>query len=59
MTTIVNSREVVMTAFIRAKDVQRALGCSRSLAYEHLRRAAGRTGDQLGLLRVSASDWEK
>jgi hypothetical protein len=28
----------LVTVWVCAKDVRRALGCSRSLAYEHLRR---------------------
>jgi hypothetical protein len=32
----------LVTVWVSATDVRRALGCSRSLAYEHLRRAAGR-----------------
>src|SRR6266542_1760407 len=32
----------LVTVFVLAQEVRRALGCSHSLAYEHLRRAAGR-----------------
>jgi hypothetical protein len=32
----------LVTVFVSAQEVRRAPGCSRSLAYEHLRRAAGR-----------------
>ncbi len=32
----------LVTVFVSAQEVRRALGCSRSLAYEHLRRTAGR-----------------
>src|SRR5687767_13333103 len=59
MTDIVNSREMVLTAFIRAKDVVKALGCSKSTAYAHLRRAAGRVDGDRTLLRVPLSLWEQ
>lgn len=41
---------------LRAADIQRQLGCSRSAAYAHLRRAAGRSGS--GRTRYSVSDEE-
>jgi hypothetical protein len=41
-----------LTMWVAAPEVRRALGCSRSLAYEHLRRAAGRPAGVRGLLRV-------
>ncbi len=42
----------LVTVFVSAQEVRRALGCSRSLAYEHLRRAAGPEPGSRGLLRV-------
>ncbi len=43
-------RKLPLTVFVSVSDVQRALGCSRSAAYEHLRRAAGREQGVRGLL---------
>jgi hypothetical protein len=51
-------RVVPVTVFVSAVDVMRALGCSRSKAYEHLRRAAGRKPGLRSLLRVSVEVWE-
>ena len=51
-------RELPLTLFVSVDDVRRALDCSRSLAYEHLRRAAGRAPGERGLLRVSVARWE-
>jgi len=45
--------------FVSAVEVRRSLGCSRSLAYEHLRRAAGREPGARGLLRVPLDVWER
>src|SRR6266852_3177668 len=59
MSIVMTSRDFPLTAFVRVKDVMRALGCSRSLAYEHLRRAAQRTPGARGLLRVPVRVWEK
>jgi len=42
---------------VSARDVMAALGCSRSAAYEHLRRASGRGEGTRGLLRVRQSVW--
>ena len=42
------ARVVPITVFASAKDVMRALGCSRALAYQHLRRA--------GIPRCSMND---
>lgn len=53
------SSAVDITQFIDASDVQRALKCSRSKAYEHLRRAAGRGPNERGMLRVPARLWER
>src|SRR6266540_1922719 len=33
---------LLLTRYDHVQEVRRALGCSHSLAYEHLRRAAGR-----------------
>jgi hypothetical protein len=49
----------LVTVFVSAQEVRRALGCSRSLAYEHLRRAAGREPGVRGLLRVPLDVWER
>src|SRR5229473_3793052 len=59
MSMVRTSRDFSLTAFVRVKDVMRALGCSRSLAYELLRRAAGRTSGTRGLLRVPVLVWER
>ncbi len=59
MSMVMTSRDFPLTAFVRVKDVMRALGCSRSLAYEHLRRAAQRMPGARGLLRVPVRVWEK
>ena len=47
-----------ITVFVSAKDVMRALGCGRSSAYDHLRRAGGvsREGE---MLRISLEQWER
>ena len=47
-----------VTSFVGAKDVMRALGCSRSAAYDHLRRA-GAAPRQGGLLRIPLDRWER
>jgi hypothetical protein len=52
------TRLLELTIFVSAADVQRALGCSRSMAYEHLRHAAGRDFGDRGMLRVSIPIWE-
>src|SRR6266849_3628210 len=59
MSMLRTSRDFSLTAFVRVKDVMRALGCSRSLAYELLRRAAQRTPGTRGLLRVPVLIWER
>src|SRR5713101_231296 len=59
MSMLRTSRDFSLTAFVRVKDVMRALGCSRSLAYELLRRAARRTPGTRGLLRVPVLIWER
>ena len=59
MSTVRTSRDFTLTAFVRVKDVMRALGCSRSLAYELLRRAAKRAPGSRGLLRVPVWAWER
>ena len=50
--------ELDITVFVSAKDVMRALGCGRSSAYDHLRRAGGvsREGE---MLRISLEQWER
>src|SRR5689334_2764673 len=54
------SRQASITECITAEDVQRALRCSRSTAYEPLRRASGRPPDCAGMmLRVSIRAWER
>ena len=52
------ARVLPITVFVSASDVMQALGCSRSLAYEHLRAAAGRPPGTRGLLRVPVAVWE-
>jgi len=51
--------ELPITMFVSPADVMRALACSRSLAYEHLRRAARRERGVRGLLRVPVDVWER
>jgi len=53
------SKHVSITQFVDASDVQQSLKCSRSKAYEHLRRAAGRRPSERGMLRVPARLWER
>lgn len=48
-----------LTEFVSAREVRRLLGCKESLAYEHLRRAAGRQPGERGLLRVTKQVWER
>jgi hypothetical protein len=48
-----------LTRFVGARAVMQALDCSRSTAYEHLRRASGRLKAQKGLLRVAVAVWER
>ena len=47
------------TVWVAAVDVMRLLGCSRSAAYRHLRRAAGRGRGTRRILRVSVEMWEQ
>src|SRR5258708_21045422 len=54
-----SERVVPLTIWVGVKDVMHALGCSRSTAYEHLRRASGRSSGRRGLLRVEANVWER
>jgi hypothetical protein len=49
---------VDITIFVDAEDVQRALKCSRTSAYGHLRKATGRTNGR-GMLRAPVSVWEE
>ncbi len=51
-------RVLPMTVFVGVAEIIQALGCSRSTAYEHLRRAARRDGGHQGLLRVPLAEWE-
>src|SRR6478735_5630319 len=50
--------ELDITVFVSAKDVMRALGCGRSSAYDHLRRAGAvsRSGE---MLRITLERWER
>jgi hypothetical protein len=48
-----------LTELIGVTEVRRLLGCKLSLAYEHLRRAAGRQPGERGLLRVTKEVWER
>jgi hypothetical protein len=48
-----------MTIYVKARDVMAALGCSKSKAYEELRKAAGRTVGTHACLRVTVEDWER
>jgi hypothetical protein len=50
--------DLEITVFVSAKDVMRALGCSRSSAYAHLRRAGAvvRNGE---MLRITLERWER
>lgn len=52
------SDRLPLTQWVSAKDVQKALSCSRTLAYEYLRRAARRPFGTRGLLRVPVDVWE-
>jgi hypothetical protein len=52
------ARVLPITVFVSVDDVVAALGCSRSTAYEHLRRAARREAGARGLLRVPVAVWE-
>lgn len=49
---------IPITVFVRAQDVEGALGCSRATAYEHLRQAARRPEGTRGMLRVPVAVWE-
>lgn len=48
-----------LTQWVNAQDVMEALSCSRSLAYKHLRCAAGRESSTRQILRVPVSLWER
>lgn len=52
------ARVLPITIFVSVEDVIAALRCSRSLAYDHLRRASGRPAGTRGLLRVPSLRWE-
>jgi len=52
-------RDLPLTMWVCAKDVEHSLGCSRSLAYEHLRQAAGRIDSTRQTLRVPLDVWER
>ena len=54
-----SARILDLEAFVCAADVVAQLGCARSTAYEHLRRAARRPPGSRGLLRVRASVWDR
>lgn len=51
--------DAAITYWVAVSDVARALGCGRTTAYAHLRRAAGRRPGDRGLLRVPAPVWER
>lgn len=55
-----SARVLQLTRFVAARDVMEALGCSRTTAYEHLRKArGGRSDEQRGqMLRVPLQLWE-
>lgn len=52
-------RELGMTVFVSRADVQQAVGCGRSTAAMHLRRAAGKTDSSKSLVRVPLQTWEE
>jgi hypothetical protein len=54
-----SSRSIPLALFVAVGDAIQDLGCSRSLAYEHLRRAASRTPGKRGFLPVPLSLWER
>src|SRR5260370_11022680 len=56
-----SGRILPLTQFVRACDVQDALGCSRSMAYWHLAQAIGvRPEEQEGrMLRCPLLRWER
>jgi hypothetical protein len=56
-----SGRVLPLTQFVRACDVQDALGCSRSMAYWHLAQAIGvRSEEQKGrMLRCPLLRWER
>jgi len=58
-----SQRTLPLTRFVSARDVQEAIGCSRTLAYRHLAEAAlaaGRTEKQKhSMLRVPVLVWER
>lgn len=54
-----NLRTLGITLFVSRKDVEHALGCSRSTAAMHLRKAAGKTDSSRTLVRVSVERWEQ
>jgi hypothetical protein len=56
---MIRDREIAITIFVDVRDVQQALCCSLSLAYDHLRRAAGRDKGKRGMLRVPVHRWER
>jgi hypothetical protein len=47
-----------VTQYIGVREVMEALDCSKSLAYEHLKRAAGGLDTNGRLRRVALDDWE-
>jgi len=56
---MISNRDITITIYVTVKEVQRAIGCSRSAAYEHLRKAAGRDKGKRGMLRVPVDRWER
>lgn len=50
-------RDLGLTQYVSAREVQDSLGCSRAHAYVHLRSAIGRTTGR-GMLRAPREVWE-
>ena len=46
-----------VTRFVRVGDVMSALGCSRSLAYEHLHRAGASSTDEVRFVGITVDHW--
>lgn len=53
------ARRAGLEPYVGARDVVAQLGCSETVAYEHLRRAARRPSGARGLLRVKQSAWTR
>lgn len=48
-----------LPVFVDVHDVRKTMKCSRSVAYEHMRRAVGRQTGQRGQLRVPLYVWRE